>query len=452
MLSSFYTDFSGVFNTREQAYLFWLVPVLIWMLSGQNMRRSLGGILKAFFCRQFVYIYLIALSYILCSIYLLSVVKVWDTSLIKDTIMWILFVALPLMLKSAKINSFQKFLKEIVRPLIAVSILFEYIFGLYTFALWIEILMVPALVMLGGMLAVSERKAEYAQVNKLLKGTQSIWGLAAIFFIGLHLIQNYQDYGNRMILMQFLLPLFLSLLFLLVLYGIAMYVHYEDAFVSLNRHFRHRTMFRYAMLITMVRFHGDLDGLIRWRQMVLSKNLQTRSGIDEAVALIKSLQKSESDPHTVNEGLGWSPYLVKDLLSSKGITTSEYKNGTDDEFLAISFPVALNEESLRPDRLTYMVLGEQLVATELHLGLKIYYGEYNSSLSLIELLNCAELLYEGVFGDVLPKEIKAVILKSRNYTFSNTLATVRVEKSIWTNKDQGYSMDFMITHHRHKPA
>lgn len=139
-------------------------------------------------------------------------------------------------------------------------------------------------------------------------------------------------------------------------------------------------------------------------------------------------------------------------VSFIGISTSEYKNGTDDEFLAISFPVALNEDSLRPDRLTYMVLGEQLVATELHLGLKIYYGEYNSSLSLIELLNCAELLYEGVFGVVLGKEVKAAILKSRNYTFSNTLSTIKVEKLIWLNQDQGYGMDFKITHHRHKPA
>lgn len=366
--------------------------------------------------------------------------------------MWILFVALPLMFQSAKINSFQKFLKEIVRPLIAFSILFEYIFGLYTFALWIEILMVPALVMLGGMLAVSERKTEHAQVNKLLKGTQSIWGLTAIFFIGLHLVQNYQDYGNRMVLMQFLLPLFLSLLFLPFLYGIAMYVHYENAFVSLNRHFSQQSMFRYAMLITMVRFNGDLEGMIRWRQMVLSKNLQTRPEIDESVALIKALQKSENNPHTVNEGLGWSPYQVKDLLASKGITTSEYKNSTDDEFLAISFPTALNEEALRPDSMTYMVLGEQLVATELHLGLKIYYSEYNSSLSLIELLNCAELLYESVFGDVLPKEIKAAVLKSHNYTFSNTLATISVEKSTWTNKDQGYSMYFKVIHLRHRPA
>jgi hypothetical protein len=449
-LDNLYTYFSGIFNTREQAYLFWGIPILIWLLSPRNTRKSVGGIVKALFCRQFVYIYIIALAYISCSIFLLHAVKIWDISLIKDTIMWFLFVALPLMFQAGKIDSFQKFLKEIVTPLIAFSIIFEYIFGLYTFKLWIEVLMVPALVMLGGMLAVSERKSEYAQVNKLLKGTQSFSGLIAVFFILLHLVQHYQEYVNRTVLMQFLMPLFLSLLFLPLLYGIAMFIHYETAFITLKRHFRHHTMYRYAMLMTMLRFNGDLEGMNRWKQMVFSKNLQGRSEIDEAITLIKTLQKTERNPHTVNEGLGWAPYQVKDLLISKGITTSEYKNNMDDEFCAISFPFKLNDESFLSDTLTYMVLGKQLVATELHLGVKIFYSTKNNSPSLLELLNCAELLYEGAFGGPLPKEIKAGILKSYNYKSSNNLANLTVKKELWHNKDMGYSLDFKITHIRHK--
>ena len=450
MLSNLYTEFSAVFNTREQAYLFRGMPILIWLLSSKNMRKSMGGVVKTFFCRQFIYIYLIALAYISCSIFLLHGIKIWDKSLIKDTIMWFLFVALPLMFQSGKINSFQKFIKEIIAPLIAFSIIFEYIFGLYTFALWIEVLMVPALVMLGGMLAVRERKSEYAQVNKLLKGTQSFLGLIAILFIAIHLVQHYQEYANRTVLNQFLMPLFLSLLFLPLLYGIVMFVHYETAFVILNRHFRHRAMYRYAMLVTMLRFNGDLEGMNRWKQMVLSKNLQSKTEIDEAITLTKTLKKAERDPHTVNEGLGWSPYQVKNLLISKGIKTSEYKNNIDDEFCAISSPFKLDDQAILSDTVTYMVLGEQLVATELHLSLMLFCDTNNNSSSLLELLDCAEILYEGVFDDVLPKEIKAAILKSRNYTGFNTLAKLTVKKELWHNKDMGNSIDFKVIHNRHR--
>lgn len=450
MLSNLYTEFSSVFNTREQAYLLWGMPVLIWLLSSKNMRKPMGSVVKAFFCRQFIYIYMIAIAYISCTIFLLHEINIWEKSLFKDTIMWFLFVALPLMFQSGKIDSFQKFIKEIVAPLIAFSILFEYIIGLYTFALWIEVLMIPALIMLGGMLAVSERKSEYTQVNKLLKGTQSFSGLIAILFIVFHLIQHYQEYTNRTVLLQFLMPLLLSLLFLPLLYGIAMFVNYETAFVILNQHFRHRRMYRYAMLMTMFRFNGDLEGMNRWKQMVLSKNLQSKTEIDEAIMLTKTLQKAERNPHTVNDGLGWSPYQVKELLIAKGIKTSEYKNNMDDEFCAISFPFKLNAESIFSDTITYMVLGEQLVATELHLGLKLFYGANNNSLSLLELLNCAEILYEGVFGEGLPKEIKTAILKSLNYSGSNALAKFTVKKEPWHNTDNGYNMDFKITHNRHR--
>lgn len=449
MLSDLYIEFSEVFNNREQAYLFWGLPVLIWLLSSKKMKKSIGSIVKAFFCKQFVYVYVIALAYIACSIFLLHEINIWNKSLIKDTIMWLLFVALPLMFQSGKIDSFQKFLKEIIGPLIAFSIIFEYIFGLYTFALWIEILMVPALVILGGMLTVSERKSEYAQVNKLLKGTQAISGLIAVSFIAIHLFQHYQEYANETVLMQFLMPLFLSLLFVPLLYGISMFVHYETAFVVLNRHFRHRMMFRYALLMTMLRFNGDLEGMNRWKQMVMSKNLQSKPEIDDAITLTKTLQKAERNPHTVNVGLGWGPYQVKDLLISKGIKPSEYKNNIDDEFCAISFPIKLNDESFFSDTLTYMVLGEQLVATELQLGLKLFYGGNDNSLSILELLNCAEVLYEGVFGDILPKEIKAAILKSCNYTGCNDLARLTVKKEFWHNIGKGYSIDFKITHNRH---
>src|SRR5690606_30295203 len=161
-----------------------------------------------------------------------------------------------------------------------------------------------------------------------------------------------QDYTNCQVLMQFLTPLFLSLLFLPLLYGIALFAHYENTFDVLKRHFRHRAIYRYALLMTMIRFNGDLAGMIRWKQMVLSKNLQSKTELNEAITLIKTLQKSERNPHTVNEGLGWSPYQVKGLLADQGLQTSDYKNSLDDEFSAYSSFKQLNSEQIIPDTIS----------------------------------------------------------------------------------------------------
>ncbi|WP_316818693.1 hypothetical protein [Pedobacter nyackensis] len=446
---SFLTDAVELFNTRELSLIFWCSILLIWLISSENMRASLASVVMAFFCRQFVYVYFIALIYIGCCIVFLNKMGIWDKTLVKDTIMWTIFVAWPLMFKASKITSFQEFIKEIIKPLIAFSILFEYIFGLYTFRWWIEFLTVPLMVMIGGMIAVSERNPEYQKVHKLLNGTVTFLGLTSLIFICIHLFQYYEQYTNRLVLMQFLMPLFLSLLFLPLLYGLAMYVHYESTFQVLERHFRHRSMYRYALFMAMIRFNADLEGMLRWKQMVLSKNLKSKAELDNAVNLIKTLQRSERKPYTVNEGLGWSPYQVKDLLDTKGITTSDYKNTIDDEFSAISFPVKLYGSSVFSDTITLMVIGKQLFATKLDLGLKVFDGSIDDSTSTQELLNCAETLYQGVYEEILPREIKTAILEGQNYSFIKANARLLVKKNLWQNQMEGYSIDFKIIHNNH---
>lgn len=438
-----------MFNTREIAYLIWGSLLLIVLLFSGKNRSSLFDLVKAFFCKHFLYVYLIALSYVSLCVWMLYKVRIWDASLVKDTIMWFLFVALPLMYNAAKINSFQKFLKQVVRPLIAFSVIFEYIFGLYTFDWWIEILMVPVAVFIVGMLAFSEKKLEHQQVHKLMNGIFILLGLLSLTAVVFHLFYHYTDYLNRLTLMQFVMPLSLSLLFLPILYGIAMYSHYETAFVVMKRQFKLPGVYNYAMLQALVRFNGDIDGMERWKRMVFTKNLQTREEIDQAISLVKILKDAEQNPHTVNEGLGWSPYRVKDLLIAKGIKTPDYQNTMGEEFCAISFPFKLTDNPIFSDTITYMVLGQQLIATELHIGLKVFNGTIDNAASLMQLLECSEMVHQGVFGDPLPDKIRNAIVKATCAVCDNDLAKLSVKKDLWINQTKGYSVDFKITHIRH---
>lgn len=443
-----------MFNTREIAYLIWGSLLLIVLLFWGKNRASLFDLVKAFFCKQFLYVYLITLSYVALCVWILYKIRIWDTSLVKDTVMWFLFVALPLMYHAAKINSFQKFFKQVVRPLIAFSIIFEYIFGLYTFDWWIEILMVPVAVFIGGMLTFSDKKPEHQQVHKLMNGTFILLGLISLTVVVFHLFHHYSDYYsdylNRLTLMQFIMPLSLSLLFLSILYGIAMYTHYETAFVVMKRQFKLPGVYNYAMLQALIRFNGDLDGMERWKRMIFTKNLQTREEVDKAIKLVKTLQDAEQNPHTVNEGLGWSPYHVKDLLVLKGIEAPDYRNTIDEEFCAISFPFKLTDDPIFSDTITFMVLGEQLVATELHIGLKVFNGTIDNTASLTQLLQCSEILYQSVFSESLPDKITNAIVKEKNAIIDNAMAKTAVKKELWTNQTKGYSVDFKITHIRHR--
>ncbi|RYE16311.1 MAG: hypothetical protein EOP45_17725 [Sphingobacteriaceae bacterium] len=126
-----------------------------------------------------------------------------------------------------------------------------------------------------------------------------------------------------------------------------------------------------------------------------------------------------------------------------------YKNIFDSEFCAISIPFKLTDNPIFPDTLTYTVLGVQLVATELHLVLNVYNGIIDSSLCLIQFLQCSEMLYQGVFGEQLPENIQEAIIKAKNTVSNNDLVKLSIEKDLWINQTKGYSINFKITHIRH---
>ena len=438
-----------MFNSREIANLIWGLIILLILLCSGTIRKSIIGIVKSLFNKHFAYGYIIAIHYILVCIWILYKIKVWDLSLIKDTIMWGLFVALPLMFKAVKTDIFKKFTKEIIKPLIAFSVIFEYIYGLYTFDWRIELLLIPLGIVIGGMLAYNENKREHRNTYNLLKWISTFLGLISFAFITAHFYNHYIDYINRLILMQFLVPLFLSLMFLPLLYSISMYTQYENSFISLKWHLNAPDVFKYTMRKAMILFNVDLEGMERLKKLIFAKNLQTRQEIDQAIALIKSLQKAQRNPPKININLGWSPYKVKDILNSKGIQMSNYNNNYEDEFCSISNYFSLTDDPFFPDTITYMVSGKELAATELHLGLKIFNGAINNTASHFKLLEFAEIIYENAFGEQLPESIKKRIIVAKNYAINEKLAKISIEKHLWTNNTKGYSMDFKITHNQH---
>ncbi|WP_143706041.1 hypothetical protein [Emticicia sp. TH156] len=438
-----------MFNTREIAYFIWGLLFVLFLFYNKDTRLSSLDLINKFFNKYFVYAYLIAIAHTFLCIAILYKIKIWDASLIKDTIMWIIFVALPLMYEAVKTNKFKKFVEQIVKPLVTFSVIFEYITGLYTFDLWIELLIIPLSIFIGGMLAISALKPEKKQVQSFINRTVSFMGLMALVVIIIHFYYNYKDYLNKLTFLQFFVPWLLSIMFLPLLYGISMFTQYESTLNSLKWHLKDQSVFKYTRLKIMLKFNADLDGVERWKNMIFGKNLQSRQEIDQAIILIKTLQKAERNPPKIDKSIGWSPYRVKDLLNSKGIQMSDYNNNYEDEFYSISNYLNLTDDFFFPDTIIYSVLSKQLVATELHLGLKIFNGTINNDSSKLKLLEFSEIIYESAFGESLPKRVQDAIINAHNYITNNSLAKLSVEKQLWTNDKKGYNLNFKITHTQH---
>ena len=85
----------SIFSNREIAAIFWISFVIIVLLTiNKGIRTSVLDFLKALFSLQIRNVLLFALVYVEFVVYLLSLVKMWNLSLIKDSIFWFILSAI----------------------------------------------------------------------------------------------------------------------------------------------------------------------------------------------------------------------------------------------------------------------------------------------------------------------------------------------------------------------
>ncbi|RZJ79720.1 MAG: hypothetical protein EOO47_09925 [Flavobacterium sp.] len=383
--------------------------------------------------------------YITLSVLLLKWTGIWNTTLLKDSIFWTFLVAFPMMFNANKIDSFKKFKTKVILPLFKFSVIFEFIFGLYTFELWIEMLIIPIIILLVGVNIFSARKPEHYKATKLSNWMINLLVLWMFYGIGKHLIYNYESYLNTETLHQFLNPLCLSILFLPILYALSIYIHYETSLVILKRYLKDPRTYRYAVTKAILYFNTNLDGLLRWKNLMVVKHLQTKKEIDDAILLIKTLQKTEQYPHTVNRDLGWSPYSAKDFLLNKGIETPTYNNTFEDEFMSVSTPFKINQNIIE-DTITYLVTGEQMIVRQLCLKLNVFYGE-DSKVSRLIFKRFVAQLYLLALEIPIPPQLSDAIEIGKRYQEMVDNVEVSLKKIKWSNSStNGYGLEFSVKH------
>lgn len=111
--------------------------------------------------------------------------------------------------------------------------LVEFFTGTFTFSLLTEFILQPVITLLVLLQVVSETKAEYKSVKKILDWILAILGFVIIGFTVKEAIIDYQSIDNIHII-SFCIPLFFSLLYLPIAHGFAIYAKYETLFIRME--------------------------------------------------------------------------------------------------------------------------------------------------------------------------------------------------------------------------
>ena len=221
-----------VFSTREVASIIYLVLFFAFLIIRQKDITLLTNLLKSAFKKVFIIPILCLLAYAGLIVYGLQLIPLWDWILVKDIVIWVLFVATPICFKAAtnRKNSQYPFKRMVIDNFVWSAIL-EFFIGAFTFSFGAEMIIVPAFSLLVLLRNHDRQNEQYKSVNKLLDGMSVITGLILLGFTIDKAVKVIAQDGIADVLVSFSIPIIFSIAFLPVVYFLAVKGQYNDLFV-----------------------------------------------------------------------------------------------------------------------------------------------------------------------------------------------------------------------------
>ena len=222
------------FSNRELALLIWITGFFIWFLF-KGGGPAVWNVIKASTAKKLLATDFVVITYVIGLISLLKRLDLWNMEMMKDTVYWFFGTAFVLIMNSGKINQVQYF-KGVIKSSIKVGIIVELLLHLYTFSFPVELLFTPFLLLLVSLQAFIEVKKdkEMDKAAWLIKGILRLTGSILFLVIVKRIADNFGTLWNIENLKSLVLAPLLTILYLPVVFLIALYTHYETLFMEVD--------------------------------------------------------------------------------------------------------------------------------------------------------------------------------------------------------------------------
>lgn len=273
-------------NNRELSILIWFVIFLIWCLTQKNIRQSGYSLIKAFFNIKFVYAYIFMLLYIIIIILPFYFIGIWGVFWLKNTILWIICVAYVMLFKFSSATD-TDFIRNSIKDNLKILVVLEFIINLYVFNLFSELLLVPFTVLIGGMIAVAESDIKYKAVQKFLNIILSMMGFVFLAYAIFQISNDLNGFLSKNNLVDLVLPICLTIMFLPFIYFIALYANYEKLFLRLRYFIKDKDVLSYSKRKIIYEFNFNLRELNNWGKYYNYSHINTKKDIDDSILNFK---------------------------------------------------------------------------------------------------------------------------------------------------------------------
>lgn len=424
-----------ILNSREWAILIWLLLAIGYFTAlpkRRPIKGSLKSLIKAFLSRHILSVTTLMSIYVALIIYVLFIVGVWDLSQLKTTIIWYFTVATLSLFRLEHYKEAPHRLRDMVIDNLRLVGIIEYLVGIYTFHLAIELILVPVLFVLGSAVALAETKLEYQPAHKFLNGVLSI---IVISILGAVVYLMATDFGkviSRESAYDFVVPLFLSVAYTPFIIFMMVYSTYQNVLIKLRSSIKRRPLELYARLAALLVFNIRISLLERWATNVAKRNIKSVADINQSIRQVFDMVAREKNPPEINRLEEWSPYEAKDYLISEGIKTLHYHPvdpADAAEWFCCSELVEFGD-GLFSNNIAYYLNGDKYAVKSMKLKLNVNAPEHASQ-AHAKLLSAATVLMRNALGLELTDVLHKVVTAGDEGTIEGPDFKIVVTKNIW---------------------
>jgi hypothetical protein len=212
---------TSLFSNREIAIGIWLIIFFAFAFTRRDVRKSFISLFGAFLKRKILFSLLLMVLYVCTIVGLLFHASLWQVSLLKDTLIWLFFSGDFTIMNLVTSNPQQLDLKKAI-------------IQLYSFALIVELIIVPIIILVVFVDSYIRAKGEDLEILRITGSIQAIFGIILIIFTLINIISDYHNLDILYTLKTFFLPAILSISFLPFIYLFVLFCSYEDVFIGLK--------------------------------------------------------------------------------------------------------------------------------------------------------------------------------------------------------------------------
>ena len=227
----------SVLNNRELATLICVSIALVWVFRNKRVRGSSVGFVRACLEPQILLALAAMLAWVGLEVWIGARLALWSPALATGTILWTLGSAGVLLFNCTRIdfgNDDQHFFRRTILATVCVAAFVEFFVNLYVMSLPAELafqilVAVPSLVV-----AVAGQKPECRSVKVFCEWVLALTGLAVFAFSAWQAYLGWHQIDPRELLLEFMLPGWLTVGLVPFLYLFGIYVAYDAIFRRIN--------------------------------------------------------------------------------------------------------------------------------------------------------------------------------------------------------------------------